>query len=97
MVNGVAGRKSVWHRVAGQRVVCDPQCQTPVRLPAPWAVPMAGSDLFYWRDSRRTLGGIRPCRVGHLLGGPREHARAFRFLRALVVSHPRGDDRCWVC
>jgi len=53
--------------------------------------------LFFRRESRRTLGGSRPCRVGHLLGGPREHARPFRFLRALVVFHPRGDDRRRVC
>src|SRR5690348_8650966 len=44
--------------------------------------------LLFRCESRRTLGGSGPCRVGHLLGGPREHARAFRFLRALVVSHP---------
>jgi hypothetical protein len=53
--------------------------------------------LFFRRESRRTLGGSGPCRVGNLLGGPREHARPFRFLRALVVSHPRSDGRRRVC
>jgi hypothetical protein len=78
-----------------------PVLQNDARVPVPEGRVRNGRmslvRLFFRCESRRTLGGSGPCRVGHLLGGPREHARAFRFLRALVVSHPRSDDRRRVC
>jgi hypothetical protein len=57
---------------------------------------MSCGRVVFRRESRRTLGRIRRCRAGHLLGRPREHTRALRFLRALV-SPPRRDDRARVC
>lgn len=59
--------------------------------------PMSTVRLFFRRESHRALGGIRPYRVRHLLGRPREHARTFCLLRTLVVPHPPGDDRRWFC
>ena len=59
--------------------------------------PMSTVRLVFRCESHRTLGGIRPSRVGHLLGRPREHARTFCLLRTLVVPNSPGDDRRWFC